>query len=181
LADRLADFAAYQRDERGLSPVAIRGKGWQVEKFLSWLGEKSRFFDEVSLGDGDTFLANAGKRGWGRISVSTSGKALRAFFRHAAVRGWCGASIATGMDGPRLFQHEGLPVGPPWPDVQRLIASTGGDTPRDIRDRVILLLLATDGLRSGEVAGLCLDEVNWESEILAVSRLKQRPAQDTRW
>src|ERR1035437_728176 len=80
------------------------------------------------------------------------------------------ASIATGIDGPRLFQHEGLPVGPPWPDVQRLIASTGGDTPRHIRDRVILMLLATYGFRSGEVAGLCLEDVNWESEILAVSR-----------
>jgi integrase len=77
-----------------------------------------------------------------------------------------------------MFQHEGLPVGPPWPDVQRLIASTSGDTARDIRDRVILMLLATYGLRSGEVAGLCLKDVNWESEILAVSRPKQRRAQE---
>jgi integrase len=63
-----------------------------------------------------------------------------------------------------MFQHEGLPVGPPWPDVQHLIASTSGDTARDIRDRVILMLLATYGFRSGEVAGLCLEDVNWESE-----------------
>ena len=41
------------------------------------------------------------------------------------------ASIAVGIDGPRLFRHEGLPIGPPWPDVQRLIASTGGDFARD--------------------------------------------------
>src|ERR1017187_4418439 len=94
------------------------------------------------------------------------------------IRGWCGASIATGIDGPRMFQHEGLPVGPPWPDVQRLIASTSGDTARDIRDRIILMLLATYGLRSGEVAGLCLEDVNWGSEILAVSRPKQRRAQE---
>jgi hypothetical protein len=65
--------------------------------------------------------------GWGRISVSASAKALRAFFRYAAVRGWCRASIATGIDGPRMLHHEGLPVGPPWPDVQRWIASTSGD------------------------------------------------------
>ena len=129
-ADRLADFAAYQRDERGLSPATIRSQGWQVEKFLGWLGEQNRSFDDVSLEDVDAFLAGNGKRGWGRVSVSTSAKALRAFFRHAAVRGWCSASIAAGIDGPRLFQHEGLPVGPPWPDVQRLIASTSGDSAR---------------------------------------------------
>lgn len=70
-ADRLADFAAYQRDERGLSPVTIRGQGWHVEKFLSSLEEQNRSLDDVSLEDVDTFLANNGKRGWGRASVST--------------------------------------------------------------------------------------------------------------
>jgi hypothetical protein len=58
------------------------------------------------------------------------------------------------IDGPRLFQHEGLPVGRPWPDVQRLIASASGDSARDtarafrIRDRAVSMLLATYGFRS---------------------------------
>jgi integrase/recombinase XerD len=177
-AERLADFAAYQRDERGLSPATIRGQGWHVEKFLSSLAEQNRSFDDVSLEDVDTFLADNGKRGWSRVSVSTSARALRAFFRHAAARGWCSASIAAGIDGPRLFQHEGLPVGPSWPDVQRLITSTSGDSARDIRDRAILMLLATYGFRSGEVAGLCLENLNWESEIISISRSKQRQAQE---
>jgi integrase/recombinase XerD len=177
-ADRLADFAAYQCDERGLSPATIRGQGWQVEKFLSWLGEQNRSFDDVSLEDVDTFLAYNGKRGWGRVSVSTSAKALRAFFRHAAARGWCAANLAAGIDGPRLFRHEGLPAGPPWPDVQRLIASADGDSARDIRDRAILMLLATYGFRSGEVAGLCLEDLNWESEAISITRPKPRRAQE---
>jgi len=176
--DRLADFAAYRREERGLSPATIRNQGWHVEKFLGWLGEQNRSFDNVSLEDVDAFLAANGKRGWNRVSVATSAKALRAFFKHAAVRGWCSASIAAGIDGPRLFQQEGLPVGPPWPDVQRLIGSTGGDSARDIRDRAILILLATNGLRSSEVAGLRLEDVNWESEIVSITRPKQRRAQE---
>ena len=177
-ADRLADFASYQRDERGLSSVTIRNQGWHVEKFVGWLGEQNRSFDLVSLEDVDAFLANHGKQGWNRVSVATSAKALRAFFRHAAVRGWCTATIAAGIDGPRLFRHEGLPVGPPWPDVRRLIASTEGDSPRDIRDRAILMLLATYGFRSGEVAGLSLEDLNWESEIISIARPKPRRAQE---
>jgi integrase/recombinase XerD len=114
-----------------------------VEKFLNSLGEQNRSFGDVSLEDVDTFLADIGKRGWGRVPVSTSARALRAFFRHAATRGWCSASIAAGIDGPRLFRHEGLPIGPTWPDVQRLIASASGDSARDIRDRAILMLLAS--------------------------------------
>ena len=63
LADRLAGFTAYQRDERGLSPATIRGQGWHVEKFLSSLGEQNRCFNDVSLEDVNTFLADNGKRG----------------------------------------------------------------------------------------------------------------------
>lgn len=118
-----------------------------MEKFLGWLGEQNRSFDDVSLENVDAFLAANGKQGWGRVSVATSAKALRAFFKHAAIRGWCTASIAAGIDGPRVFQHEGLPVGPSWPDVQRLIATTIGESARNIRDRTIPILLATYGPR----------------------------------
>jgi len=114
-ADRLADFAAYQREERGLSPATIRGQGWHVEKFLIWLGEQNRSFDGVSLEDVDTFLATNGQRHWSRVSVSTSARALRAFFRLAAARGCCSASIAAGIDGPRLFQHEDFLLVRPGP------------------------------------------------------------------
>jgi site-specific recombinase XerD len=175
--DRLADFATYQRDERGLSPVTIASQGWHAEKFLSWLGKQNRGFDQVCLADVDAFLASQGKLGWSRVSVATSATALRAFFRHAARRGWCAGSIAAGIESPRLFRQEGLPTGPAWPDVQRLIASTGGDSPRDIRDRAILMLLATYGLRSGEVAGLRLQDVDWDREIISISRPKPRRVQ----
>ena len=176
-AERLADFAAYRRDERGLSPVTIRNQGWHLEKFSIWMKDRSRSFDDVSLEDVDAFLASHGKRGWGRVSVASSAKALRAFFRYAGARGWCAPSIAGGIDGPRLFRHEGLPVGPPWPDVRRLIASTEGDSARDMRDRAILMLLATYGFRSGEVAGLCLENLNWESERISIARPKPRRVQ----
>ncbi|MER9121217.1 hypothetical protein NKH93_32475 [Mesorhizobium sp. M0954] len=76
---------------------------------------------------------------------------LRSFFRHAEVRGWCRRGIAAAIDAPRLFKQEGLPGGPAWDDVQQLVASTGGEDPRDIRDHAILMLFAIYGLRSGEV------------------------------
>jgi len=177
-ADRVSDFAAYGRDERGLSPSTVRDQSWHVEKFLCWLSDQDRLFDDVSLEDVDRFLAAKGRQGWGRVSVATSAKALRAFFKHAAMRGWCTARIAAGIDSPRLFQHEGLPIGPSWPDVQRLIATTAGNSPRDIRDRAILILLATYGLRSSELSGLRLEDVNWEYEKVSIRRSKQRRAQE---
>ena len=105
------DFSKFMRDERGLSEVTIGNRCWHVEKFLAWFNEQNRAFSDVALEDVDAFLAGNGKRGWGRVSVATSAKALRSFFRHAESRSWCIAGMAAGIEGPRIFQHEALPLG----------------------------------------------------------------------
>lgn len=180
LADSLRDFVAYSTSERGLSPTTVRNRCWHVQQFVHWLNAQRGPFtlNDISLADIHAFLAWGGQHGWSRVSVATSVKALRAFFRYAGARGWCVASIAGSIDGPRVFQQEGLPIGPAWWDVQRLIAGASGDQARDIRDRAILMLLATYGLRSGEVAKLCLEDVDWHREILRIGRPKQRRAQE---
>jgi integrase len=65
-------------------------------------------------------------------------------------------------------------VGPSWSDVQRLIATTEGFRPKDIRDRAILLLLTVYALRSGEVRALKLEDLDWEKGSLFVPRTKGR-------
>jgi site-specific recombinase XerD len=63
---------------------------------------------------------------------------------------------------------ETVPKGLKREDVLRLLASVQGDRPVDKRDRAILMLLVTYGLRAGEVAGLRLDDLDWENEIIRV-------------
>ena len=174
----IEDFVHYMRGERGLSEATIRGRCWHAEKLLAWLMGQKRSLAEVSVRDVDAFLSWKGDQDWGRVSVATSAKALRSFFRHAEMRGWCAGSIAASINGPHVFKQETLPVGPAWVDVQRLLTSANGDRPRDIRDRAILMLLAIYGFRSAEVAGLRLEQVNWEREIIAILRPKQRRAQE---
>jgi integrase/recombinase XerD len=165
-------------NQRGLSAVTIRNRCWHVETFLEWFTELNRSFAEVSIRDIDAFLSLKADKGWSRVSLATSAEALRSFFRHAEVRSWCAVGLASGIDGPRVFKQEGLPVGPSWTDVERLIMVASGDQPRDIRDHAILLLFAFYALRSAEVAGLRLEDLNWEREIIVVARPKQRRAQE---
>ena len=174
----ITDFVQYMRAERGLAEATIRNRCWHVRQFLEWLTSQNRSLAEISIRDVDAFLSGKGTQDWGRISVASSAQALRTFFRHAELRGWCANTIAAGINGPRVFKHEVLPVGPAWADVQRLVASTDGDRCRDIRDRAILMLFATYGFRCSEVAGLQLEHVNWEQEVIAILRPKQRRTQE---
>jgi site-specific recombinase XerD len=173
-AHRVEEFASFMRDERGLSEVTVQVRCWHTNKFLNWLNREGRSIDDVALQDVDRFLAGLGEAGWCRVSVATSAKALRSFFHHAGTRGWVSANLAAGIEGPRIFRQEALPVGPQWTDVQRLIASADTDKPRDIRDRAILMLFAIYGFRSSEVSGLCIEDVNWEKELVSIARPKQR-------
>jgi integrase/recombinase XerD len=177
-AGQVDDFIAYLRDARGLSASSLRARRWHVERFLQTSLASKGSIAQVTAEDIDGFLSLKGKQGWCRVSVAASVTALRSFFRYAEMRLWCSPGIASAIDGPRLFKEEGLPAGPIWDDVQRLITTTSGTDPRNIRDRAILMLLAIYGLRSGEVRKLRLEDLDWTREVVRVERSKQRRTQD---
>jgi integrase/recombinase XerD len=171
------DFIVYLRDELGLSPRTIASRRWQVERFLLLLSSDKASIADIAVDDVDAFLDSRGRDGWCRVSIATSAAALRSFFRYAEMRRWCPPGIAAAIDAPRLFKQEGLPRGPGWVDVQRLTGSAAGASPRDIRDHAILMLLSIYGLRSGEVRGLRLEDLDWTGEVIRVLRPKQRRTQ----
>jgi len=125
----------------------------------------------------DAFIERKGNQGWKRSSLSCLASSLRSFFRYAEGQGWCEPGIAAVIKSPRLYAQEGIPEGPGWEDVQRLLESTSGNRPADIRDHAILMLLAVYGLRRGEVAGLQLNDLDWTGEKILIPRPKQRRAQ----
>jgi integrase/recombinase XerD len=171
------DFIAHLRDERGLSPNTLCGRRWQVDGFLEHAASSKASIASITVGDIDAFLELKGREDWCRVSVASCAAALHSFFRYAERRAWCSRGIAVAIDSPRLFKQERLPRGPLWTDVQRLIDSTSGRDPRGIRDHAILMLLAIYGLRSGEVRGLRLEDLDWTREVITLRRPKQRRVQ----
>lgn len=90
---------------------------------------------------------------------------------------WCQHGIADSIYVPRIYKHASLPSSPSWEDVRRLLQTTEGNRPHNIRARAILLLLAVYGLRDGEVCKLRLEDFNWDQGILHVRHSKSRREQ----
>ena len=173
----IEEFRGWMNAERGLSPVTIHNYSWHLNRFLQWYDEHNRPLVSVQVTDVDAFLGSLGAQGWCRVSIASSAKALKTFFRYAGLRCWCNPQIASAIEGPRLFSQDTLPSGPSWEDVERLITYISTDHPKDIRDRAIILLFALYGLRSSEVARLRLENIDWENSRLSVCRPKQRKTQ----
>jgi site-specific recombinase XerD len=175
-APMIQEFSMFMQCERGLSAVTIHNYVWYVRQFLDWFYEQEHSLDKVSILDVDTFVRQH-RNNWSRVTSACCAKSLRAFFRYAERHGRCANGIAEAIESPRIFKQEALPTGLDWDNVQKLLASTDGDRPRDIRDRAILMLLSIYGFRSGEIAQLRLEDLDWEREIINVYRSKQRITQ----
>ncbi|ANT54841.1 phage integrase family protein [Mesorhizobium amorphae CCNWGS0123] len=65
-----------------------------------------------------------------------------------------------------------LPPRLAWDDVRRAIDAIGATTPVDIRDRAVLLLLATTGIRNGELRAIQLQDIDWRAGEVFVRRTK---------
>jgi integrase len=127
----------------------------------------------VRLRDVDDFLIFKGANGWSRKSAHGYADALRSFFRYAEKRGWCKSGIGEGITSPRIYAQEGLPEGPEWKDVQRLLKVIKGNNAAALRARAVLFLLAVYGLRSGEITRLLLSDFDWRSETFTVNHSKR--------
>jgi integrase/recombinase XerD len=173
-ADLLAEFERFLDHERGLSPRTIQTRHAHVLGFLTWFDQQHRPLSDVTIRDVERFLALPRGRPWSRVTVAGCVASLRSFFRYAGIRKWCAPNIGEAIDAPRLYTLAGLPAGPSWTQVRQLIAGIGREKPGDIRNRAIITLLAVYGFRSSEVCRLRLEDLDWERELILLSRTKQR-------
>jgi site-specific recombinase XerD len=173
----LDQYVGWMRDERGFTASTVEQWRRTTGRFLRWCEQVNHKLGNLRAEDIDTYIATKGAGRWARVSTANTASALRGFLRYAAKEAWCPDRLAASISRPRLYQQESLPYAPDWSDVRRMLADVDTDRPRDIRDRAILLLLAVYGMRSGEVAALRLDQIDWTGQTLRLIRLKRRQPQ----
>jgi site-specific recombinase XerD len=174
----LDSFLKELRDERGYTNQTVRSREEALNLFFEWLGKQSVSLEKVTPEILAAYFVQNKARGWKKTTVQAYGSSLRAFFRYATRRGWCAQGLAETIQSPRMYSNVGLPEGPSWEQVQRLIAHLNTERANHIRDRAIILLLAVYGLRISEASGLTLDDVDWANEKFRVRRPKSKRIQE---
>ena len=67
-----------------------------------------------------------------------------------------------------------LPPRLAWEDVRRAIDASDATTPTGVRDRAIVLLFATTGIRNKELRSLVLEDVRWRDAQVQIRQTKGR-------
>ena len=176
----VAAYAEWARMEQGYSAATIEACSDVAHEFLAFLASAKPDASLASVRITDVERAIAEKvapRNLSRATIANYAQRLRHVFRFLEHRGWCMQGIAAAIKAPRIYKHEQLPARLRRAQALRILETTEGDRPADIRDRAILQLLIVYALRSGEVRHLRLDDLDWKNRTLRVQRSKSHRPQ----
>jgi integrase/recombinase XerD len=166
-------YRTYLETVRGLAESTTERHASIALEFLQFLESDDRLQSLGDLGstDIDAFLTKAGQR-LGRASMQKIAAVMRVFLRFLGGEERVPLGLAAHIDSPRQYRGERLSRALPWDAVLALLDSIDRSTPKGRRDYAMLLLIATYGLRRGEVAALNLGDIAWRAKQIRVPRSK---------
>lgn len=161
LRDLVPGFFEHLHGERGLRAVTILRYEHHLRVFERFL--RAEAITDLSLLtpailtrfliESTTRISPAGRQG--------RACALRVLLRYLHRQRILTADLSRAIPRGRTYRHAAIPRAIPWSEVERVLASIDRRSPVGKRDYAALLLLATYGLRSQEIAMLELSAIDW--------------------
>lgn len=148
-------YISYLRAEKGASIHTVNSYRGDVVQFLKYIGTRAPV-DRVLV---RAYLADLRKRGLSRRTQSRKLAALNSFFRYLRREGLIAGNPLAGLHGPKLEKR--LPMVLSSERVASLIESADPSSPSGQRDRAILELFYSSGLRVGELVSLRVGDVDF--------------------
>jgi integrase/recombinase XerD len=149
-------FLDYVRHERGLAANTQAAYRRDLRDFTAWLaGRPPSAMTVRDLGD---YFAALAKKGLARASVARQAATLKTFYSFLQLEGIVTESPADLIAAAR--RDDAIPGTLSPEQVDRLLASPEGGSPRACRDRALLELLYATGCRASEVSTLRLSDVH---------------------
>ncbi len=173
LEDLVERYGIYLREERNLSPHTLRNYLSDLRQFQKFLRDHKlcrKGKDEVDLLKVDAHAARAflGSLAGVRRKSSVGRKlaALKGFFRYLLKEHYISRDPLSSFASPK--QEKPLPVFLSVDEVFRLLGSIHGLGTLQIRDRAILEVLYSTGVRVSELTGLNWGDIDFQSGIMRV-------------
>jgi site-specific recombinase XerD len=147
-----------------LSEATRRGYGADLRDFADWLEAEGLLPTDIDVGALAAYTGELGRSGRGLAPATIARRlsAVRAFLRFTL-----GASRVPDT-GIAARSRRRLPVAPKLAEVERLVDDLAGDDALALRNRALVELVYSCGLRSAEAVGLALGDVDLDRESVHV-------------
>jgi integrase/recombinase XerD len=152
IAATISSFLTHVRVEKGLSANTVSAYHRDLVKFDEFAKKRKLSLEAVSRDDLVDFLAGLYRQKLESKSVARHLVTLRNFFRFAQIQELIPADPSINLESPKI--RRSLPGYLRLEEVERLLAQPDAKTPLGLRDRAMLEVLYSTGLRVSELTGL---------------------------
>jgi integrase/recombinase XerD len=152
IAATISSFLTHVRVEKGLSSNTVSAYRRDLVKFNDFARKRKLSLEAVRRDDVVDFLAGLYRQKLESKTVARHLVSLRNFFRFAQIQGLIPEDPSVNLESPKI--HRNLPGYLRLDDVERLLDQPDVKTARGLRDRAMLEVLYSTGLRVSELIGL---------------------------
>jgi integrase/recombinase XerD len=158
IAAAIASFVVHVRVERGLSANTVAAYRRDLVKFDRFARKRKLALEAVSRDDLVDFLAGLYREKLESRTVARHLVTLRSFFRFAQIQELIGTDPSLNLESPKI--RRSLPGYLRLEDVERLLIQPDAKTALGLRDRAMLEVLYSTGLRVSELVSLRVGDLD---------------------
>ena len=152
------------RVEKGLAENTIRAYRRDLEKFIAFARQRKLSTEHVGRTDIVDFLGTLYRKGLDSRSVARHLVTLRNFFRFALIEGYVEHDPSLTIESPKF--RRSLPDFLSVEEVDRLLCQPDMRSVTGLRDRAMIELMYSCGLRVSELCGLRVSDLQQEEGCL---------------
>ena len=154
----IQSFMTHVRVEKGLSANTVAAYRRDLEKFAEFARKRKLTVETVRRDDLVDFLAELYRQNLESRTVARELVTLRNFFRFAQTQGIVPEDPSMNLESPKIRRH--LPGYLRLEEVEKLLEQPDAKTPIGMRDRAMLEVLYSTGLRVSELTSLGVADVD---------------------
>lgn len=158
IAAAIAAFLTHVRVEKGLSPNTVSAYRRDLLKFDEFGKKKKLTVESVTRDDLVDFLASLYRQKLESRTVARNLVTMRNFFRFALIQELRTEDPTLNLESPKI--RRSLPGYLRLEEVERLLAQPDEKQPAGLRDRTMLEVLYSTGLRVSELVGLRVMDID---------------------
>jgi integrase/recombinase XerC len=165
----IARFLQYLRVERNASALTIKSYREDLAALVEYLADLTGNVPSpgaVGTVELRGYVAALHDAGYAKTTIARRLASLRSFFRFGQREGWTKSNPAKPLRNPR--KSRALPHFLSSEDIERLLYAPAMGDPMGLRDRAILEVLYSAGLRVSELAGLNSSDIDFAGATLRV-------------
>jgi integrase/recombinase XerD len=158
IAAAISSFLTHVKVEKGLSVNTLSAYKRDLTKFDEFAKKRKLSIETVGRDDLVDFLASLYRQKLESRTVARELVTLRNFFRYGQITGLIAADPSINLESPKIRRH--LPGYLRLEEVDKLLEQPDSKTAMGLRDRAMLEVLYSTGLRVSELVGLKVSDLD---------------------